>query len=260
MTVLIEKRTNVLSLTLNRPQVLNSFNAEMAYALQAALSQAASDLTIRAVLLSATGRAFCAGQDLSEVAPREDGSLPDLGEILLKHYNPIIVALRELEKPIVCAVNGIAAGAGANLALAADIVVAAESASFVQSFAHVGLIPDSGGTYILPRLVGLARATAWSMLAEKVSAQDAEKFGLIYKAIPDADLASEANKLAQRLASMPTRGLALTKRAFQSSFQSDLEAQLALEADLQCQLGKSKDYLEGVTAFLAKRKPDFKGN
>lgn len=260
MTVLIEKRGNVLSLTLNRPQVLNSFNAEMAYALQAALSQAASDLTIRAVLISAAGRAFCAGQDLSEVAPREDGSLPDLGEILLKHYNPIILALRAIEKPIVCAVNGIAAGAGANLALAADIVVAAESASFVQSFIHVGLIPDSGGTYILPRLVGLARAKAWSMLAEKVCAKDAEKFGLIYKAIPDADLASEADKLAQRLASMPTRGLALTKLAFQSSFHSDLPAQLALEADLQCQLGKSNDYQEGVTAFLAKRKPDFKGN
>ena len=249
----------VATVLLNRPDLLNSFNREMAAQLQEALARCAASPEIRCVLLSANGRGFCAGQDLAEVQPRKDGSLPELGEIVKSCYNPIIRALRTLEKPVVCAVNGVAAGAGANLALACDIVLASYSASFIQSFAKVGLIPDSGGTFFLPRLIGLARATSLAMLAEKLSAEDAQKLGLVYKLFTPEALMPEALKIATCLAQQPTKGLALMKRALNSSFANNLEQQLELEAELQAACGKTHDYREGVMSFLEKRPANFKG-
>lgn len=257
-TLKTDLRDGVLSLTLNRPDVLNSFNREMAGALQAALSQAASDASIRAVLLTGAGRGFCAGQDLAEALPK-DGVMPDLGDFVRTTWNPTIRAIRTLEKPVVCAVNGTAAGAGANLAFACDIVFAASSASFIQSFSKIGVIPDSGGTFILPRLVGLQRATALTMLAEKLPADQALAWGLITKVVPAEQLLDEAFACAKHLATQPTRALGLIKRAFNQSLGITLDAALDAEETLQREAGRTADYAEGVKAFLDKRPPRFTG-
>lgn len=242
-------------ITLNRPDVLNSFNRRMATELQAALGAAAKDGAIRAVLLTGAGRAFSAGQDLGEAI---HGTV-DLGEIVRTSYNPIVLAIREMEKPVVCAVNGVAAGAGANLALACDMVVASEDASFIQSFSKVGLVPDTSGTFFLPRLVGPARATALMFMADKVPAEQALAWGMIYQVVPSAVLMESGMSIARQLAAMPTRGLALIKRALNESMANDLQSQLALEEEMQRQAGRTADYAEGVKAFLEKRKPVYAG-
>jgi 2-(1,2-epoxy-1,2-dihydrophenyl)acetyl-CoA isomerase len=249
----------VLQITLNRPDKLNAFNPAMHGELRAALERAANDDSVRAVLLTGAGRGFCAGQDLSErqVAP---GAAPiDLSVSIGSHYNPLVRRLRELPKPVVCAVNGVAAGAGANIALACDIVLAARSASFVQAFSKIGLIPDSGGTWFLPRKVGLARAMGLALLGDKLTAEEAADWGMIWKVVDDETLLPEAEALARRLAEGPTRGYALLKRALHASAGNSLDAQLDLERDLQREAGFSEDYREGVAAFKAKRKPEFKG-
>jgi 2-(1,2-epoxy-1,2-dihydrophenyl)acetyl-CoA isomerase len=248
-----------MTITLNRPDVLNSFNGPMADELLRALRNAADDEAVRAVLLTGAGRAFCAGQDLAAVLPAEGKPLPDLGEVVRLQYNPIVRAIRLLEKPIVCAVNGVAAGAGANIAFACDITLAAEDATFIQSFAKIGLIPDSGGTFILPRLIGLQRAAALTMLGEKLDAGRAKEWGLIYDFVPGVTLMQVSFDLAKRLAAMPTRGLGLTKRAFNAGLADDLESHLVLEEALQGEAGRTEDYAEGVRAFMEKRKPNFKG-
>jgi 2-(1,2-epoxy-1,2-dihydrophenyl)acetyl-CoA isomerase len=255
----VHHRDGVRSLSLNRPQVLNSFNRDMAAALLDAMRDAANDATVRAVLLAGNGRAFCAGQDLAEAMPAADGAMPDLGEIVSRDFNPILRAIRTLEKPVVCAVNGVAAGAGANLAFACDITLAAESASFIQSFSKLGLIPDGGGTFILPRIVGLQRAAALTMLGDKLPAAKARDWGLVFDVVPDAELPERAFAIAARLAAMPTRGFGFSKRALNASFGNTLDAQLDLEAELQRQAGRTADYAEGVRAFIEKRTPTFEG-
>lgn len=246
----------VCIIKLNRPKVFNSFNKEMAFELQEILDNCEKNPAVRSILLTAEGKAFCAGQDLQELtAP--DG--PELSDIVREHYNPIIKRIRSIEKPIVCAVNGVAAGAGANIALACDITIAGESVAFIQAFSKIGLIPDSGGTFFLPRSIGMQKATALMMLADKVMAADAEKMGMIYKVCPDESLMGETLKVAKKLATLPTIGLGLTKRALNKSITNDLTAQLALEDELQTAAGKTYDYNEGVAAFLEKRKPKFKG-
>lgn len=257
--LLVDRRDGVLLLTLNRPDVLNSFNRRMADELRAALGDAAGDAAVRAVLMTGSGRGFCAGQDLAEVLPVEGKPAPDLGDVVRDQYNPIIRAIRTLEKPVVCAVNGVAAGAGANLAFACDLVVAAEEATFIQSFARVGLIPDSGGTFILPRIVGLQRAAALTMLGEKLTANRAREWGLVYDVVPSAVLGDMSYDLARRLAALPTRGLGLAKRGFNAAFSNDLDGQLALEEELQREAGRTADYTEGVRAFAEKRPPNFQG-
>lgn len=247
-----------MSLTLNRPEVLNSFNSELAAALQGELAGAATDVSIRAVLLTGAGRGFCAGQDLAEALPK-DGAMPDLGNFVRTTWNPIIRGIRSLEKPVVCAVNGTAAGAGANVAFACDIVFAANTATFIQSFSKIGVIPDSGGTFILPRLIGLQRATALTMLAEKLPAQQALDWGLIYKVVPPESLMADAFACAKHLATQPTRALGLIKRAFNQSLGVSLDDALENEERLQREAGKSADYAEGVKAFLEKRAPKFTG-
>ena len=249
----------MLSLTLNRPDKLNAFNPEMHKLLRAALGQALGDATVRAVLLTGAGRAFCAGQDLSERDVGANAAPIDLSVSLGSNYNPLVRRLRELPKPVVCAVNGVAAGAGANIALACDIVLAARSASFVQSFAKLGLVPDSGGTYFLPRLVGTARAMGLALLAERLSAADAERWGLIWKAVDDRRLMDEAAALASALAAGPTKGYGLVKKAIYASAGNSLDSQLDLERDLQREAGFSEDYREGVAAFMQKRAPSYKG-
>lgn len=246
----------VLEIRLNRPEVLNSFVMPMAKELQEALDIAASNKSIRSVLLTGEGRGFCAGQDLAE-AIQDNG--PKISEIVHKTYNPIITKIRDLEKPVICAVNGVAAGAGANIAFACDITLAAESATFVQAFSKIGLIPDSAGTYFLPRLIGVQKAAALMMLAEKLPAVEAEKLGLIYKVVADAELYNEAFKIADSLANMPTVGLGLTKRAINLGLNNNLIQQLEVEAVLQELASESCDHKEGVKAFLEKRKPEFKG-
>ena len=258
--LIVTRQDGVLSITLNRPDVLNSFNAAMAAELLSALEDAAQDGTVRAVLLSGAGRAFCAGQDLAEVLPVAGKPMPDLGEVVQRQYTPIVRAVRTLDKPVVCAVNGVAAGAGANIAFACDITVAADGAQFIQSFTKIGLIPDSGGTFILPRIVGLQRAAALTMLGDKLSADKALAWGLVYDVVPASTLHDVAFDLARRLAKMPTRALGLTKRGFNLGFGNDLDAQLALEETLQREAGQSHDYTEGVNAFVQKRSPDFTGN
>ena len=246
----------VCIIKLNRPKVFNSFNKEMAFELQEILDNCEKNPAVRSILLTAEGKAFCAGQDLQELtAP--DG--PELSDIVREHYNPIIKRIRSIEKPIVCAVNGVAAGAGANIALACDITIAGESVAFIQAFSKIGLIPDSGGTFFLPRSIGMQKATALMMLADKVMAADAEKMGMIYKVCADESLMEETLKVAKKLAALPTIGLGLTKRALNKSITNDLTAQLALEDELQTAAGKTYDYNEGVAAFLEKRKPKFKG-
>ena len=257
--IIVAVNAGVMTITLNRPAVLNSFNTQMARELRAALEESRADKAVRAVLITGAGRAFCAGQDLSEVPAATEGEAFDLGATVRATYNPVIKLLRTLELPIVCAVNGVAAGAGANLALACDIVFASEAASFIQSFAKIGLIPDSSGTYFLPRIVGLPRATALMMTAEKIDARRAYELGMVYRVCSAETLQTEALALATELAAMPTRGLGLTKRALNASLSNDLEEQLELEADLQREAGHTADFVEGVRAFLEKRKPNFTG-
>ena len=241
---------------LNRPEVYNSFNKEMAMAMQEALDECENNDEIRAVYITGVGKAFCAGQDLQEVT---DPNGPELTSIVKENYNPIIERIRNIEKPIIGAVNGVAAGAGANIALACDICVAAQSAKFIQAFSAIGLIPDSGGTFTLPRLVGMQKATALMMLGDKVSAEEAERMNMIYKWFPDDSFDEDAMDIATKLAKMPTKGLGLTKRALNLSMISDLTTQLKVEEELQTLAGQTHDYNEGVAAFLQKRKPAFKG-
>lgn len=248
---------NLATITLNRPEVFNSFNREMALALQKVLDNCAENNAIRAVLLTGNGKAFCAGQDLKEVTSPELN--PGFKAILEEHYNPIIQKIRALEKPVIAAVNGVAAGAGANIALACDVVIASENASFIQAFSKIGLIPDSAGTFFLPRLIGFQKASALMMLGDKVSAQDAEKLGMLYAVFPAENFMKEAEKIAIKLSQMPTRGLALTKKALNASLSNNLEEQLALESKLQIISAQTEDYSEGVNAFIEKRKPNFKG-
>lgn len=245
----------VATITLHRPEVFNSFNREMALLLQEHLRSCQNNPEVRAVVLTGEGKAFCAGQDLGEAT---NGSL-EISEIVVQHYNPIIMLLRELEKPVIAAVNGVAAGAGANIALACDIVVAKESASFIQAFSKIGLIPDSGGTFFLPRLIGMQRASALMMTGDKVSAKEALEMGMLYKVFADEAFAGEVNALAQKLAQMPTKGLAYTKALLNCSFDFNLEDQLRNEASYQQRAGKTQDFKEGVQAFVEKRKPNFTG-
>lgn len=254
--ILWSVENGVARITLNRPSVFNSMHHAMRQEVLAALDLCRNEESIRAVYLTGAGRAFCAGQDLQEVV---DPNGPALHDILASGYNPMVRAIRNLEKPVVCAVNGVAAGAGANIALACDITVAAASASFTQAFSKIGLIPDSGGTWTLPRLVGLQRATALMMLSDKINAEEAVSMGLIWKVLPDNSFAQESLRIAEMLAQMPTRALGMTKRALNRAFSNDFNAQLALEDDLQTQAGQTYDYLEGVAAFLEKRKPVFRG-
>lgn len=251
-------KNNLAVIKLNRPDVLNSFNREMALELQNVLRKCDADHNIRAIYLSANGRAFCAGQDLAE-AISEDG--PELKKIVAEHYNPIILLIRKIEKPVICFVNGVAAGAGANIALACDIVFASEQASFIQAFSKIGLIPDSGGTYTLPRLIGLQKASALMMLGDKISASEAERLNMIYKVCghTENEIENEAYMTAVKLSEMPTVGIGLTKRALNASLSNDLESQLNMEEKLQTLAGSTFDYNEGVSAFLEKRPAQFKG-
>lgn len=249
----------VMEITLDRPEQLNSFNDAMHLALRAVLQRASDDDTCRAILITGNGRGFCAGQDLQARDPANMNTAPDLAKTIADFYNPLVRSLRAMRKPVVCAVNGVAAGAGANLALACDIVIAAKSAKFIQSFAKVGLIPDAGGSWTLPHLIGEARAKAIAMTATPVSATQAEQWGMIWKVVEDADLMSEARALALQLAEGPTFGLGLMKHAIQSAAEDSLDEHLELEADLQGQCGRSPDYAEGVSAFLQKRTASFTG-
>lgn len=258
-TLLVERGDGVLTLTLNRPDVLNSFNHEMALTLQEALREAAADASVRAIVLTGAGRGFCAGQDLAEALPQNGGPMPDIGEIVKASYNPIIRAIRTLEKPVLCAVNGIAAGAGANLAFACDLTFAADDASFVESFAKLGLIPDTSGTFFVPRLVGMQRATGMFFLAPKIPAAQAKEWGLIWDVAPKADLLTTVMRLATQLATQATRGFGLTKRALNASFANGLDAQLDVEAQAMHEAGRTADYEEGVRAFLEKRAPVYRG-
>ncbi|MBS1783112.1 MAG: 2-(1,2-epoxy-1,2-dihydrophenyl)acetyl-CoA isomerase [Bacteroidetes bacterium] len=255
-TILISIKDSVAYLQLNRTEKFNSFNREMSLDLQRALNDCENNEDVRCIVLSGAGKAFCAGQDLAE-ATAPDG--PELERIVEEHYNPIIQKLRQIEKPIIAAVNGVAAGAGANIALACDIVVASENASFIQAFSKIGLIPDSGGTYFLPRLIGLQRATALMFTAEKVSAYDALQIGMVYKVFSDESFLLETQKLATNLAQMPTKGIGLTKRLLNESFSNNLTQQLEREKQMQVEAGQTHDFNEGVAAFLEKRNPVFKG-
>jgi len=254
--VLLHIENNVGYITLNRPDKYNSFNRDMALALQQHLDTCAQDDNVRAIYLTGAGKGFCAGQDLAEAANPAD---IDFERFVREHYNATITRMRNMEKPIIAAVNGVAAGAGANIALAADIVLASESATFIQAFSKIGLIPDSGGTWLLPRLVGLQRATALMMTAEKVTAADAVSMGMIYKSFADDVFESESKMIATNLAQMPTKGLGLTKRLLNASFDNTLEQQLNMEKDVQVLAGNTADFKEGVQAFLEKRKPAFTG-
>ena len=257
--IVYESRGGVGRLTLNRPDRLNSFNDAMHAEVRDALAAARGDASVRVLLLTGAGRGFCAGQDLSDRAVAPGGAPVDLGASIERNYKPLVLALRSMPVPTVCAVNGVAAGAGANLALACDIVVATRSASFIQAFCRIGLVPDSGGTYWLPRLVGTARAIALAMLGDKVSAEQAAAWGMIWQAVDDAAFGEAVEKLLAQLAAAPTKGLVATRRAIHASSSNALEAQLDLERDLQRELGYGEDYREGVAAFVEKRAPRFTG-
>jgi 2-(1,2-epoxy-1,2-dihydrophenyl)acetyl-CoA isomerase len=256
MELIIENIGNVRVLKLNRPQVFNSFNRAMALEFQKAIDDCEMDDEVRAIVVTGEGKAFCAGQDLAEATDPEG---PELQSIVRDHYNPIILKLRNIEKPVIAAVNGVAAGAGANIALACDIVIAKRSASFIQAFSKIGLIPDSGGTYFLPRLVGMQKALALMMTGDKVSATEAEAMNMIYKAVEDDEFEEMVMKFAATISHMPTKGLGLTKRAVNKGMSNDLSTQLALEEELQTEAGSTNDFREGVNAFLEKRSPVFKG-
>lgn len=255
-TLQLTKKDKLGILTFNRPDVFNSFNKELALAVQKALDDYAKDPEVRAIMLTGNGKAFCAGQDLQEAIA--DNGL-EIEQIVDEHYNPIIRQLRSIEKPVIAAVNGVAAGAGANIAMACDVVVATESASFIQAFSKIGLVPDSGGTFTLPRIIGFGKASALMMLGDKVSATEAEKMGMIYKVVSDDSFLEEAEGIAQKLANMPTKGLAYTKHLLNQSFVSNLDEQLELEKEWQFKATETYDYKEGVNAFIEKRKPEFKG-
>lgn len=257
MTIELNIENSVAYIVLNRPEVFNSFNREMALELQSVLDACEANKAVRAIVLTGNGKAFCAGQDLKEVTNPDEN--PGFKNILEEHYNPIIRRIRSIEKPIIAAVNGVAAGAGANIALACDIVVANENASFIQAFSKIGLIPDSGGTFFLPRLIGFQRANALAMLGDKISADEAENMGMIYKSIAADNFTEEMNSLAVKMAKMPTKALGLIKKSMNASLTNNLEQQLTLESKYQIEASESADYNEGVTAFIEKRKPNFKG-
>jgi 2-(1,2-epoxy-1,2-dihydrophenyl)acetyl-CoA isomerase len=257
--ILFEVRNGVARLTLNRPDRLNSFNDAMHAEVRDALASVRSDASVRVLLLTGAGRGFCAGQDLSDRAVAPGAAPVDLGASIERNYRPLVLALRSLPVPTVCAVNGVAAGAGANLALACDLVVATRSASFIQAFCKIGLIPDSGGTYFLPRLVGSARAKGLAMLGDKLPAEQAAAWGLIWRCVDDDAFASTVDELVAQLAVAPTRGLVAARQAIDAASANSLPAQLDLERDLQRELGNGADYREGVAAFLAKRPPQFTG-
>ena len=257
-TILLKIENQIAFISLNRPDVFNSFNREMAFLMQDTLDICDNDNNVRAIVITGNGKAFCAGQDIGEITNPELN--PGFRKILDDHYNPIIKKIRNIEKPIIAAVNGVAAGAGANIALACDIVLASESASFIQAFSKIGLIPDSAGTFFLPRLIGIQKATALMMLGDKVSAQEAVELGMIFKCFPDDSFNDEVLKMATTLANMPTKALGLIKKLMNQSITNNLEQQLQLESDLQIEASSTNDYNEGVTAFVEKRKPVFKGN
>jgi 2-(1,2-epoxy-1,2-dihydrophenyl)acetyl-CoA isomerase len=260
-TLLFERGDGVATITLNRPDKLNAFTTELHRELAAAFDAVEGDGTIRAVLLTGAGRGFCAGQDLAErAAVMAAGGKVEGGKALETWYNPLVRRLRRLEKPVVCAVNGVAAGAGANIALACDIVLAARSASFIQAFCRIGLVPDAGGSYVLPRLVGMARASALALLGDKLPAEQAAQWGLIWRVVDDDKLMAEATELAQHLARQPTRALALIKQALNASFANNLDQQLDLERDLQEKAAATADFREGVAAFVEKRPARFTGS
>ncbi len=254
--ILFEIKNGVGIITLNRPDKLNSFNRSMALALQDRLDECKQNKEVRCILLTGAGKGFCAGQDLAEVMDPEG---PGMKRILSEHYNPIVTRIRKLEKPVVAAVNGIAAGAGANIALCCDIVLASSSSAFIQAFSKIGLIPDSGGTYFLPRLIGFQKASALMMLGDKVLAQEAERIGMVYKIFPAENFMEEAWKIASQLAMMPTKGLAYTKQLLNLSYDNDFQEQLQDEDIVQQRAASTKDFKEGVNAFLEKREPVFKG-
>lgn len=255
-SILKEVSNGAAVLTLNRPDKYNSFNRDMALALQGALDECAGDDAVRCIVLTGAGKGFCAGQDLAEAT---DVASLDFRRMVEEHYNATILRLRNIEKPIIAAVNGVAAGAGANIALACDIVLASKSATFIQAFSKISLIPDSGGTFFLPRLVGMQRALALTITGDKVSADEAVQMGMIYRSFDDEAFEAAWKSMATNLAQMPTKGIGLTKRAINNSFSSTLEQQLDLEKELQAQAGATHDFGEGVAAFLQKRKPEFKG-
>ncbi len=258
-TIILDRTEGVAMLTLDRPDKLNSFNDAMHAEIREALTEIESDATVRTLLLTGAGRAFSAGQDLSDRVAGKPDKRVDLGDTLGRNYNPLVRRLATIEIPVIAAVNGVAAGAGANIALACDIVLAARSAGFIQAFCKIGLVPDCGGTFVLPRLVGSARAMGLSMLGETLDAETAAAWGLIWKCVDDDKLMDEATALARHLASRPTKGLALTKQAIRASAANDFDTQLDLERDLQAVAGATDDYQEGIAAFLEKRQPAFKG-
>jgi len=255
-SILTEEKNNVLVVTLNRPEKLNCFNREMALQLIAVLDKAENNNNIRAIIITGMGKAFCAGQDLSEAI---DPNGPGIKKIVGEHYNPIILKIRSIEKPIIGVINGVAAGAGANIALACDIIYASKSASFIQAFSKIGLIPDSGGTYTLPRLVGFNLASALMISGDKLSADDAKNFGIVYKVFDEENLMELSIASAIKIAAMPTKAIGLTKRLLNKTYSNSLEQQLVLEKNLQIEAANTLDYKEGVNAFLEKRNPNFKG-
>jgi 2-(1,2-epoxy-1,2-dihydrophenyl)acetyl-CoA isomerase len=255
-SILTEEKNNVLVVTLNRPEKLNCFNREMALQLISVLDKAENNNNVRAIIITGMGKAFCAGQDLSEAI---DPNGPGIKKIVGEHYNPIIIKIRSIEKPIIGVINGVAAGAGANIALACDIIYASKSASFIQAFSKIGLIPDSGGTYTLPRLVGFNLASALMISGDKLSADDAKNFGIVYKVFDDENLMELSIASAIKIAAMPTKAIGLTKRLLNKTYTNSLEQQLVLEKNLQIEAANTLDYKEGVNAFLEKRNPNFKG-
>ncbi len=257
-SILLKTENNIAYITLNRPEVFNSFNREMALSLQQVLKDCENNPEVRVIVLTGSGKAFCAGQDLKEVTSPELN--PGFKKILDEHYNPIITLIRNIKKPIIAAVNGVATGAGANIALACDVVVAHEKVSFIQAFSLIGLIPDSAGTFFLPRLIGFQKASALCMLGDKISAEEAERLGMIYKVFALEDFEAEVNKLALKMAKMPTKALGMTKDLLNKSITNNLEQQLALESKYQIEAAQTEDYAEGVSAFVEKRQPNFKGN
>lgn len=256
-TILFEIKGSIAIITFNRPEKFNAFNTEMALTFIEILDKCEKDKSIRCVQITGAGKAFCAGQDLSEVVAPD---APELEKILTENYNPIVKRIRNLSKPVIAAVNGVAAGAGANIALCCDVVIAAASASFIQAFSKIGLIPDSGGTYFLPRLIGFQKASAMMILGDKIMASEAEKIGMIYKFFPDEIFYKEAEKIAFTLSELPTRGLALTKQALNLSLEKNFDQQLQTEVMLQQEAAATNDFNEGVAAFIEKRKPCFRGN
>ena len=257
-SIQLKIENKIAYITLNRPEVFNSFNREMAFLLQDTLDACEKDNEVRAIVLTGNGKAFCAGQDLKEVTDPDLN--PGFKKILEEHYNPIITRIRSIKKPIIGAINGVAAGAGANIALACDIVVAHEKVSFIQAFSLIGLVPDSAGTFFLPRLIGFQKALALAMLGDKIPAEEAERLGMIYKMVPLENFEEEVHKLALKMASMPTKALGMIKELYNKSMTNSLEDQLALESKLQIEAAQTNDYAEGVAAFIEKRTPNFKGN